>query len=195
MRVACLLVVSAFVALAFAGARDATFEAFAVFLLAHGVLAVAPFEVLVLGRVHFALERFDVSFQDVLDGSPPLFNVLVVVEAVPVLVALAFWTACSVIPQALTVKFQAFRVLAFAPLAPNESRLQRLLQEQLWLRNGLGHDLGGLLPDLLFKQLVLKLLLLYRRPVLSVCFQTAVHLLLGRVPLLLRSFADHRTLR
>ena len=108
VRVACLLVVSAFVALAFAGARDATFEAFAVFLLAHGVLAVAPFEVLVLVLVHFALERFDVSFQDFLDGSPPLFFMLVVVEAVPVLVALAFWTACSVISQALTVKFQAF---------------------------------------------------------------------------------------
>ena len=150
MRIACLLVISAFLALALAGARDATFEAFAVLLLAHGVLAVAALEVLLLVHVHFAFERLDVSFQDFFDGSPPFFNVRVVVEAVPVLVALAFWTTRSVISQAFTVKLQAFCVPAFAALAPNESRLHLLPLEQLRLRNGPGHDLGGLFPDLLF---------------------------------------------
>ena len=97
MYVTCLLIISTFLAFALASTRNATFETFTVLLLAHGVLAVAPLEVLIFFLVDFTFKRLDVSFQDFFNCSPPLFNMLVVIEAVPMHVALALWTAHSVV--------------------------------------------------------------------------------------------------
>ena len=84
-------------AFAFAGTWDSSFKAFAIFLLAHWILAIATLEVLILIFVHFAFEGFDISFQDIFNCLHPFFLMVIVIEAVTMFVTLALRATCCIV--------------------------------------------------------------------------------------------------
>jgi hypothetical protein len=92
-----------------------------VLLLAPTVLALAPFEVLVV--IYSLFEGLDVSLKDLLDGGLSFWNVEIVVVALLafVLVALTQRSAGGLVSEALTVELETFCVLALTALALGHS--------------------------------------------------------------------------
>ena len=153
----CLESILAIGAFAKRRAGNSTLKAFTVLLLALTCLAFATLEVHVLFIVNLALKGINVALQYLLHSFLPIFNMLIIVEALTTLTStLTSWSTCGVVPQALTIELETLGILASATFALGCCRLGK----EFILRDGLSYDFLSLHSDVLLVLVVLKLFFL-----------------------------------